>query len=101
MVRTIGDGGINWNWYLCGDFNEEERTVHVYYYDRWHKYEDRGSKHPRAEWTQTGGIEMMEDAKRVLYGVRVGVVEYLVTNPKYVFDYHDFAHYVPEATDKN
>lgn len=96
MIRTIGDGGINWNWYLCGDFNEIEKTVYVYYYDRWHKYEDRGSKHPRAEWLKTGRLDVIESDGRIAVAISLENVKYTITNPKYVFDYRDFSVYVSE-----
>lgn len=97
MKRTIGDGGINWNWYLCADFNEEERTAHIYYHDRWHKYEDRGSKHPKAEWLKTHrGFELLEDQDRRVYGILLEGVEYLVTNPGNIFSYNDMSAYEPE-----
>jgi len=94
MIRTISDGGINWNWYLCGDFNSEDKTVHVYFYDRWHKYEDRGSRHPKAEWGT--GMILLEDSKRVLYGIKLGAIEYRVTNPDNIFSYRDMTHYQAE-----
>jgi hypothetical protein len=96
MIRTIGDGGINWNWYLCGDFDATNKTVHIYYYDRWHKYEDRGSNHPRAEWPKNGRLEIMEGEHRIAYGVKLEGIEYLVTNPAYIFSYRDMSVYVPD-----
>jgi hypothetical protein len=94
MIRTIGMGGINWNWYVCGNFNETEKTVHVYYHDRWHKYEHRGSGHPKgAEWVF---CTMLEGDKRELYGIKIGEIEYLVTNPACVFSYKDMSVYVSE-----
>ena len=95
MIRTIGDGGINWNWYLCADFNEADKTVHVHFYNRWHKFESRGSNHPKAEWLC---MTLLEDDKRMLYGIKIGSVEYLVTNPANIFSYHDMAPYVAEAS---
>jgi len=96
-TRVIGDGGINWDWYLCGDFDDEEKTVHIYYHDRWHKYENQGdSNHPaNAEWTTR--MTLLEDGKREVYGVRLEQTEYLVTNPGYVFGYKDMSKFVPEA----
>lgn len=91
-LRVIGDGGINWNWYLAGDFNEEEKTVHIYYHERWHKYEHRGSSHPaNAEWRVR--MKLMEDKDRVVYGVKLDGVEYLVLNPQHVFSYRDMSVY--------
>jgi len=98
MIRTIGEGGINWNWYLCADFNTETKTAHIYYYDRWHKYENRCSKHPKAEWLKSVYrlFEMMEDDKRIVYGIKLEGIEYIVTNPDNVFKYKDMTHYVSE-----
>jgi len=93
MIKTICDGGINWNWYLCGNFNELDKTVHVHYYERWHKYENRGSNHPKSEHAN---MTLLEDDKRILYGIRLDTIEYLVTNPACVFDYKDFSVYVAE-----
>jgi plasmid maintenance system killer protein len=94
MLRTLGSGGINWNWYLCADFNKEEKTAHIYYHDRWHKYEYRGSNHPaNVEWIW---FEILEDKNRTVYGIRLDDVEYLVTNPAYIFSYHDMNAYIPE-----
>ena len=92
MIRTIRDGGINWNWYLCADFNEEEKTAHIYFYDRWHKYEHRGSYHPKAE-PGISFVQMLEDDTRKVYAIELGGIEYLVTNPAGVFTYHDMTHY--------
>lgn len=93
MIRTICDGGINWNWYLCGDFNEDTKTVHVFYYQRWHKYENRGSKHPRHENTS---IRLIENSKRILESINLDGVIYTVSNPSQIFTYHNMTHYVHE-----
>jgi hypothetical protein len=93
MIRTLVSSGINWNWYLCANFNEQDKTAHVYYHDRWHKCEFRGSNHPKAEWTN---FSLLEDDKRILYGIKVENIEYLVTNPDNVFNYRDFSTYVSE-----
>jgi hypothetical protein len=95
MLRTIGDSGINWNWYLCAEFNEEAKTVHIFYYDRWHKYEF-DSKHPKAEWLKNDRIDFIEDARRIVLAVKIEGVEYRVTNPQQIFTYNDMTHYVPE-----
>ena len=94
MIRTVGDGGINWNWYLCADFNGKDMTAHIFYYDRWHKYEDRGSNHPKAEWLNGGRINLVEDEKRTVHQIKLDGVVYQVTNPAYVFSYHNMTHYV-------
>ena len=98
MIRTIGEGGINWNWYLCADFNVEDKTCHIFYYDRWHKYEDRGSKHPKAEWIRQAyrPFEILEDNKRNVYGIKLEGIEYIVLNSANVFSYRDMTHYVSE-----
>ena len=96
MIRTLVDGGINWNWYLCADFNEENKTCHIFYYDRWHKYEDRGSRHPKHENTNA---RIIEDNKRVVTGVELPLFSgtiYTVTNPANIFSYRDMTHYVSE-----
>jgi hypothetical protein len=93
-LRTLISGGINWDWYLQGDFNEAERTVHILFHDRWHRYENRGSGHPVHERTS---FEILEDRQRIAYGVKVGGVEYLVTNPAQVFSYADMTNYVAES----
>lgn len=93
--RVLGDGGINWNWYLCADFNDVDKTCHIFYYDRWHKFEDRGSNHPaNAEWNV--GFSILQTDKRVIYGIRYRGEDYLVTNPKHIFAYDDKSVYVPE-----
>lgn len=94
MRRTLVSGGINWAWYLCGDFNERDKTVHIYYHDRWHKYEYRGSNHPKHENIE---YQILEDDKRIAYGVHVQGVDYLVTNPDNVFSYRDMSAYEPET----
>lgn len=87
-TRILGDPGINWNWYLCADFNEAEKTVFIRYHARWHKYED--ANHPEAEWLNGWyPWELMEDKERIVYGVKVEGVEYLVTNPKLIWDYKE------------
>lgn len=93
MIRTTIDGGINWNWYLCADYNKEEKTAHIYFYDRWHKYEYRGSSHPKHE---NVSAEILEGKDRVVYGIKLEGIEYLVTNPAQVFSYCDMTPYVPE-----
>jgi len=91
-VKTLVSGGINWNWYLQADFNETDKTVHVYFYDRWHKHE--GPAHPK--WESVGQWDCMEGNKRNLYGIKINKIEYLVTNPGYIFGYNDFTHLVTE-----
>lgn len=94
MIKTFCDGGINWNWYLCGDFNDDTKTVHVFYYDRWHKYEDRGSRHPKHE---AGRIGLIEGEGRILIKITLDwKTEYTVTNPQQIFNYRDMTHYVSE-----
>lgn len=96
-IRTLLDDGINWSWYWCGRFDEVAKTVHVFYHERWHKWENRGSRHPQHETGRTW-IETLEasDGKRTLIALRVNGVEYAVTNPAYIFDYRDMTHYVSE-----
>lgn len=97
MIRTLRDGGINWTWYLCGDFNEVEKTVHIFYHDRWHDYEYRGSNHPKHEKIT---FRIIERDNRIADKVKVlgkdGNLEYTVTNPAQVFSYRDMSHYVAE-----
>lgn len=94
MIRTLVQGGINWNWYLCADFNEDSKSVHIFYYERWHKYEDRGSKHPKHE--NAGFLSIIEDLTRHVVAVRLDGIQYTVSNPKHIFDYNDMTHYVSE-----
>lgn len=94
MIRTLIDGGINWDWYLCADFNEEDKTAHIFYHDRWHRYENRGSNHPVHE---NVNFRLLEDKDRIVHTVVVGRKdEYRVINPMYTFDYRDMTHYKPE-----
>ena len=88
MRRTILDSGINWNWYLCGTFNEDTKTVEVHYYERWHKYDN--PKHPIAE--NIKWFRISENSERVIQSLRLDDTVYTVTNPKYIFDYKDFSH---------
>ena len=93
MTRTYISGGINWNHYLQGRFDDESKTVHILFYDRWHKYDQ-----PRHPVYQEGPMEVMEDGKRVVYGIKVAGVEYLVTNPTDVYTgYRDFSELVLEV----
>lgn len=95
MNRTIGDGGINWNWYLNADFDDDNKTAFIHYYDRWHKFEFRGDNHPaNVDWKNR--LTLMQDDKRVVYGIKLGEIEYLVLNPAYVFSYKDKSTYIPE-----
>jgi len=87
MIETYCSGGINWNWYLQGEFDDINKTVHVFFYDRWHKYDT--PKHPRA---MPSFLDLMETKERELYGIKVNGIEYLVTNPAYVFSYSDMSH---------
>lgn len=86
VKRTILDSGINWNWYLCGDFDEDTKTVHVHYYKRWHKYDD--NKHPKSE--QRTWMKLQEIEGRILNEIVLIEGNYKVTNPKNIFDYKDF-----------
>jgi len=96
QIRTFIDGGINWNWYLQGKFNEENKTVHVLFYGRWHKYET--PKHPL--WERCNGFWMTEatvdGVQRVLIAIHANGIEYKVSNPQYVFKYRDLSHLVLE-----
>ncbi len=86
MIRTLGDTGINWNWYLSADFNKEEKTAQIIFHDRWHKWED--NNHPEAEWLNGWRpFELLEDKNRIVYGIKLEGIEYLVTNPDSIFEY--------------
>lgn len=90
MLRTICDGGINWNWYLQAEFNAEDKTCYIYFYDRWHKYDH--AKHPVAESSKyQAGLEILEDSNRKVYCIKLNDTEYLVTNPDNIFKYKDFS----------
>lgn len=98
MIRTICDGGINWNWYVCADFDETNKTAHIYYYERWHKYEHRGSYHPVHE-SGSHRVTLIEDDsehKRIVIAILLDNVRYTVTNPANIFSYRDMTHYVAE-----
>lgn len=94
MRLTTLDGGINWNWYLQADYDDEAKTAHIYFYQRWHKYEDRGSAHPQVN--SKDRPEILEGPDRAVYGIRKNKIEYLVTNPANIFSYRDMTHYQPE-----
>jgi len=89
MTRTILDSGINWNWYFCGDFNEDNKTVIVYCYDRFHKYDQM--QHPIAE--NVRWFQLIETKERRLTGVRINDTIYEVVNQGYVFSYRDDSRY--------
>lgn len=82
MKRIIADNGINWIWYLTGEFDEAAKTVEIKNYDRWHKGE---GGHPDAEWN--GQLRIDEAEGRIATHVRVGDTIYTVTNPANVFSY--------------
>lgn len=94
-IRTLISGGINWNWYLQADFNEADKTCHILFYERWHKFDN--PRHPVHERTTEGWDLMEESGSRRVYGLRIGKAEYLVTNPGHIFDYRDMAYLVLEA----
>jgi hypothetical protein len=89
-IRTIVDGGINWTWYLQGAFDADSKTVEVYFYNRWHN--DRDPKHPKAEFGVGFSKRETDDGKRILTTVTLNGTDYRVTNPRSVFDYHNFLH---------
>lgn len=91
MIKTYISGGINWNWYLQGEFDDDAKLVHIYFISRWHKYDN--PRHPKHD---NLGYEVMEDKDRNLYGIKVNGVEYLVTNPSWVFGYNDMSHLILE-----
>jgi hypothetical protein len=93
MIRTLVGGGINWTWYLCAEFDESNKTAHIYYHDRWHNYDYRGSNHPKHEHV---GFTIIESDGRIARMVKVKEIEYTVTNPAGVFSYHDMSVYVSE-----
>jgi hypothetical protein len=97
--RTIADYGINWIWYLCGDFDESAKTVHIHYHQRWHKAE---GGHPQAERPILDRVDIIEstDGKRTATAVELNGIVYTVTNPMGVFSYGDMSHYVAEAGNK-
>lgn len=92
MILTIGEHGINWIWYLCGDFSASG-TVHVHYYQRWHKGEPG---HPKGAKFYSVYPQFTEDGDRTLVSITVDGKTYRVTNPQYIFNYKDMTHYVPE-----
>jgi len=100
QLRTYLDGGINWNWYLQGQFNDANKTVTILYYERFHKYEQ--GKHPLVDFPRAD-VRLLEDANRDVYGVRVTFhdtiadTDYLVLNPANIFSYKDFSQMVLEG----
>lgn len=95
MIRTYMDHGINWIWYLQGDFDDAKGTVEVFFHDRWHKYRD--PRHPVVEKAPNEFRTVEAPGKdRILGGVTINNRIYRVTNPRNVFDYHDKAHLVLE-----
>ena len=91
MIRTLANPGINWMWYVQGDFNEEEKTVHIFFHERWHKYDD--AKHPKCEdRPRFPRIRFTEAEGRIATSLFVDGIDYKITNPKYIFDYKDFSH---------
>lgn len=97
MIRTLIDDGINWTWYLQGDFDEVDQTVTILFYDRWHK--DQPLDHPLHENTS---MRLVENGKRIVTEV---VTEpnwlnkrkvYKVLNPAHVFSYRNMRHYIPK-----
>lgn len=93
MLRTLVDGGINWNWYLQGEFDDTLKTVTILFHQRWHKYDD--PRHPLAAGTFRI-IEKDGDLNRIADKVRVGNTYYTVTNPANIFDYRDMSQLVLE-----
>ncbi len=87
MKRTIIDNGINWTWYFVGNFDDTNKTVEVLCFDRFHNYDT--PIHPIAE--KVRWFRKTEDANRILQSVRVNDTDYTVINPKYIFDYKNFA----------
>lgn len=90
MVRTLASGGINWTWYLRGDFNEDDKTVRVIYHNRWH--DSREYPHPKSD----GHFQMVEppsepfsNSPRTLIAVIADGINYTVTNPQNIFSYMD------------
>jgi hypothetical protein len=92
-LKTLMDGGINWNWYLQAEFNEVEQTCHIYFNERWHKFDN--PKHPKVT-DYNANLSLMHDTNKVVYGVRMFNKEYLVTNPKPEHEYQDFSKLVLE-----
>lgn len=94
--RTIALGGINWTWYLQGEFNDDALTVKILFHTRWHN--ERDLNHPKVEHTHQAA-QIREDADRNAIAVVVGSVRYNVINVLNVFDYNDFTHLVREIAE--
>lgn len=88
-LRTIVGGGINWTWYLQGEFDEVTKTVRILYHTRFHNERDA---HPVAEpGYRDFHITESKDNERIALEVTVGQTTYRVLNPLCVFNYHDFS----------
>jgi hypothetical protein len=93
MLRTILDHGINWNWYLNATFNEDNKTVIIHCWGRWHKYDN--PIHPVAE--TISHLRLIESAQRTVVAVVVDGVRYAVLNPQYIGSYNDMSHLTMEG----
>ena len=99
--RTYVDGGINWNWYLQGLFNDAEKTVTILFVNRWHKYDDDCHPqvdHPRADY------EVLREGEEIYGVVRIHShdgpsTDYKVLNPKtQSHHYRDYSMVVMERS---
>lgn len=84
--RTYAQYGINWIHYLCGDFNDVERTVTIKWEDRFHKYDN--PKHPE----HITGVEYRtkHDEHNRPYVVIVEGVSWTVLNDGKSLNYYQF-----------
>jgi hypothetical protein len=95
--KFLNNGGINWEWLLCYR-DVDAKSVEIYFYERWHKYEE----HP--EWVDAcfreaqdnpgyyTSLSMREDNERALQAISLdgGRTWLDVVNKKYVFHYKEF-----------
>jgi len=98
-IRTYLSGGINWNWYLQGLFDDANQTVTILFCDRFHKYDQ--PQHPLVD-NPRADYEIVKDQNGVaevkIISHDVNTIPYRVLNPKlHSWQYRDFTHMVLEG----
>ena len=88
--RIHPDWGINWVWFMSGEFDDENMTVTVLFHDRWHK----GDQWPKAleenmKRVTFRFIESDQPKQRTAVALQVGDKKYTILNPANVFSYRD------------
>lgn len=90
-MHIYSGSGINWTWYLEGTIKGNTFEISAHY--RLHNHDHRGKQialEQRPEYA--GGFSIIEskDSKRIATFVilpETENVQFLVSNPKYIFDY--------------